>query len=98
MAALAHAASPESVVQVNQKLAPASYDSERCNTFVAILDDDDEWTPDHVRLCFAEVTAGRADGRTVDWVVPGIRRDNGRGNYVEEMATSETLTVASFLR
>jgi hypothetical protein len=65
---------------------------------VAILDDDDEWTPNHVRLCVAKVIAWRADGRTVEWVVPGIRRDNGRGNFVEEMATSETLTVASFLR
>lgn len=40
--------------------------------FVAMLDDDDEWLPDHLKLC-----EQAADTRSLDMVAPGILRVEG---------------------
>ena len=69
------------------------YTSFTCSTFVAILDDDDEWKPNHLQSCL-DVVADTAS----DWVISGLeRRRNGEQRH-EEMATRETLRVEAFLR
>jgi len=66
------------------------YAGSTCETFIAILDDDDEWTPQHLQSCLEVCTAA-------DWVVPGLIRDNGQRRTNEE-ATLGTLHVRDFLR
>ena len=69
-----------------------------CSTFVAILDDDDEWKPSHLSCCLSAV-AGHGDRTStpIDWVVCGIERNDG-GVPTYERATAETLTAQNFLR
>lgn len=70
-----------------------------CNTFVAILDDDDEWESSHLRRCAeaVELTDSIQNDSRVDWVVCGIERRTG-GDPIRERATVETLNVRNFLR
>lgn len=65
------------------------YVSSTCKTFVAILDDDDEWEPVHILRCL-EV------GKNSDWIVSGLIRDSGKRRS-NELATRETLHVRDFL-
>jgi len=68
----------------------SNYNGPTCHTFVAILDDDDEWTPSHLQSCVDVCSDG-------DWIVPGLIRDSGR-RRTHEMASPETLRVCDFLR
>ena len=70
---------------------PMEPDANLTNTFIAVLDDDDEWKPEHLLQCEARARAG------IDWVVCGIERREG-GEPVYERATAETLSEQSLLR
>ena len=61
--------------------------------FVAVLDDDDEWMPDHIAAC-TQVIHTQPEDRVV-WVVSGIERR--RGTQLRVDIPCAPLTVDEFL-
>jgi len=67
--------------------------------FLAILDDDDEWTPDHLDICLKTAQNGRAPAKSdkrIIAAVSGINRIEPNAKRIELTADKDNFTKAKF--
>jgi GTP cyclohydrolase II/arylamine N-acetyltransferase/glycosyltransferase involved in cell wall biosynthesis len=67
-------------------------------TWIAILDDDDEWAPDHIKTCLqaVSVATSKAVCDPIQWVISGLIRREQDCDYQEPIPDPAVITAIDF--